>query len=127
MLCRAAWARVWNTAVGNTLGFTGPGQPKHSVTVARLSDATGFVYTDLVAVAGPPGSRHVWEAPPARPRSATPCRPPGPWRARAAVSRRRRRPRRSRRSHWGPRAVASRHGQPRSGRWVRGDPHTPYP
>ncbi|WP_217552294.1 XRE family transcriptional regulator [Streptomyces sp. GbtcB6] len=50
--CRAAWARVWNTAVGDTLSFTVPGRPRQSVTVASRSDATGFVYTDLVAVTG---------------------------------------------------------------------------
>jgi hypothetical protein len=51
-MCRAAWARVWNTAVGDTLSFTVPGRPRQSVTVARRSDATGFVYTDLAAVTG---------------------------------------------------------------------------
>ncbi|MER7178920.1 DUF2690 domain-containing protein [Streptomyces hyaluromycini] len=51
-MCRAAWARVWNTAVGDTLSFTVPGRPRQSVTVARRSDAAGFVYTDLVAVTG---------------------------------------------------------------------------
>ncbi|MFD8817936.1 DUF2690 domain-containing protein [Streptomyces sp. NPDC059627] len=51
-MCRAAWARVWNTAVGDTLSFTVPGRPRQSVTVARRSDAAGFVYTDLAAVTG---------------------------------------------------------------------------
>lgn len=33
-------------------GWLRPGRPKQSVTAARPSDATGFVYTDLVAVTG---------------------------------------------------------------------------
>ncbi|WP_406446004.1 YjfA family protein [Streptomyces sp. NBC_00631] len=51
-MCRAAWARVWSTSLGDILSFTVPGGPTQSVTVARPSDTTGFVYTDLVAVVG---------------------------------------------------------------------------
>ncbi|MEV6940651.1 DUF2690 domain-containing protein [Streptomyces sp. NPDC051172] len=49
-MCRAAWARVWNTAVGDTLVFTAPGQPEQSRGIDSPSDAAGFVYTYLAAV-----------------------------------------------------------------------------
>ncbi|MFJ9631514.1 DUF2690 domain-containing protein [Streptomyces sp. NPDC101175] len=51
--CRAAWARVWSTRLGDVLTFTAPGRPRQSVTVTLSSEADGFVYTALAAVTGP--------------------------------------------------------------------------
>ncbi|OIJ87696.1 helix-turn-helix domain-containing protein [Streptomyces monashensis] len=49
-LCRAAWARVWNTRLGDRLTVSARGEPQQSVTVddPRLLDA--FVYTTLIAL-----------------------------------------------------------------------------
>ena len=51
--CRAAWARVWNTRIGDRITITAPGQPTRSVTVKNVYAATGFLYTPMVAVLTP--------------------------------------------------------------------------
>lgn len=50
--CRAAWARFWNTHVGDTLTLTTPGQPAEAVRITDPRDVYAFTYTPLVSVAG---------------------------------------------------------------------------
>lgn len=50
--CRAAWARFWNTHVGDTLTLTTPGQPAEAVRVADPRYVDAFTYTPLIYVAG---------------------------------------------------------------------------
>lgn len=50
--CQSAWARFWNTRVGDTLTLTAPGQPAQAVRVADPRAEDTFTYTPLVFVAG---------------------------------------------------------------------------
>jgi transcriptional regulator with XRE-family HTH domain len=47
-LCRAAWARVWHTQVGDELTISVPGEQTSSVRVRDASSAETFVYTPMV-------------------------------------------------------------------------------
>lgn len=49
--CRAAWARFWNTRVGDSLTLTVPGQPAQTVRITDAQDAEDFTYTPMVFVA----------------------------------------------------------------------------
>ncbi|MBX7554048.1 XRE family transcriptional regulator [Streptomyces sp. tea 10] len=49
-LCRAAWARVWNTRLGDRLTLSTRGEPEQSVTVDDPSLVDAFVYTPLIAL-----------------------------------------------------------------------------
>ncbi|WP_042422656.1 helix-turn-helix domain-containing protein [Streptacidiphilus anmyonensis] len=51
--CDAAWARVWNTQLGDRLTLSEPGMPAQAVTVQDRSLLDAFVYTPLLAVTGP--------------------------------------------------------------------------
>ncbi|MFJ9908286.1 DUF2690 domain-containing protein [Streptomyces sp. NPDC101152] len=52
-LCRAAWARVWNTRVRDRLTLSAHDEPQQSVTVNDPALRDAFVYTPLIAVPGP--------------------------------------------------------------------------
>lgn len=49
-LCRAVWARVWNTRLGDRLTLAEPGQPTQSVTVHTTHQLNAFVYTPLLGL-----------------------------------------------------------------------------
>lgn len=46
--CRAAWARVWNTRLGDRLTLSEPGRPAQIVTIDDPSSLNAFVYTPLL-------------------------------------------------------------------------------
>ncbi len=50
-LCRAVWARVWNTRLGDTLSLSEPGQPTQSIAVHSTHQLNAFVYTPCSASA----------------------------------------------------------------------------
>ncbi|MFJ4628576.1 DUF2690 domain-containing protein [Streptomyces sp. NPDC088847] len=53
-LCRAVWARVWNTRLGDTLTLSEPGQPAQSIAVHSTRQLNAFVHTPLLGLhAGP--------------------------------------------------------------------------
>ncbi|WP_420312606.1 DUF2690 domain-containing protein [Streptomyces sp. YS-B37] len=53
-LCRAVWARVWNTRLGDTLTLSAPGQPAQSIAVHSTRQLNAFVHTPLLGLhAGP--------------------------------------------------------------------------
>ncbi|MFD4872742.1 DUF2690 domain-containing protein [Streptomyces sp. NPDC058420] len=49
-LCRAVWARVWNTRLGDTLTLSEPGQPTQSIAVHSTHQLNAFVYTPLLGL-----------------------------------------------------------------------------
>ncbi|MGQ4437411.1 MULTISPECIES: DUF2690 domain-containing protein [unclassified Streptomyces] len=49
-LCRAVWARVWNTRLGDTLTLSEPGQPAQSIAVHSTRQLNAFVYTPLLGL-----------------------------------------------------------------------------
>ncbi|MFJ8139641.1 DUF2690 domain-containing protein [Streptomyces sp. NPDC096013] len=49
-LCRAVWARVWNTRLGDTLTLSEPGQPTQSIAVHDTHQVNAFVYTPLLGL-----------------------------------------------------------------------------
>lgn len=57
--CQSAWARFWNTHVGDTLTLTAPGQPAQAVRVADPREEDTFTYTPLVFAAGSGGALKV--------------------------------------------------------------------
>jgi transcriptional regulator with XRE-family HTH domain len=48
--CRAAWARFWNTRVGDELTLTVPGQPPQKVIVKDPGSVDSFLYTPMAAL-----------------------------------------------------------------------------
>jgi Protein of unknown function (DUF2690)/Helix-turn-helix domain len=52
-LCRAAWARVWATQVGDQITISAPDQPTRSVRVTNTYAAQAFLYTPMVSVGAP--------------------------------------------------------------------------
>ncbi|MEY9931746.1 transcriptional regulator with XRE-family HTH domain [Catenulispora sp. GP43] len=48
--CQTAWARFWNTRVGDSLTLTAPGEPTQSIRIANQQDANDFSYTPMVYV-----------------------------------------------------------------------------
>ena len=50
--CQSAWARFWNTHIGDTLTLSGPGQPAQAVRITDPRQEDAFTYTPLVFVAG---------------------------------------------------------------------------
>jgi transcriptional regulator with XRE-family HTH domain len=48
-LCRAAWARVWNTHLGDRLSLSLPGQPTEQKTI-KPGQQEAFIYTNMVAL-----------------------------------------------------------------------------
>ena len=50
--CRAAWARIWHTRIGDTVTLTAPGMPTQSVRVSDTAESSGFTYTPMIFVAG---------------------------------------------------------------------------
>ncbi|MFF5303847.1 DUF2690 domain-containing protein [Streptomyces sp. NPDC013161] len=49
-LCRAVWARVWNTRLGDRLTLSEPGQPTQSIAVHNTHELDAFVYTPLLGL-----------------------------------------------------------------------------
>ena len=49
-LCRAVWARVWNTRLGDTLTLSEPGQPPQSIAVHSTRQLNAFVHTPLLGL-----------------------------------------------------------------------------
>ncbi|MEY9895095.1 transcriptional regulator with XRE-family HTH domain [Catenulispora sp. MAP5-51] len=52
-VCQTAWARFWNTHVGDSLTITASGGPAQSVRIADPKEADDFSYTPMLFVAGP--------------------------------------------------------------------------
>ncbi|MEY9962437.1 hypothetical protein ABIA33_000463 [Streptacidiphilus sp. MAP12-16] len=69
-LCRAAWARTWNTQLGDRLTLSEPGAPTQDVTMNDPHRLDAFAYTPLVALTGSGTSLKVCLTTPS-PRSAT--------------------------------------------------------
>ncbi|MEZ0089789.1 DUF2690 domain-containing protein [Streptacidiphilus sp. EB129] len=51
-LCRAAWARTWNTGIGDRIAISAPGESTRSVDVRDLAASERFLYTPMIPVAG---------------------------------------------------------------------------
>jgi transcriptional regulator with XRE-family HTH domain len=51
-VCRAAWARFWNTHVGDSLTVTTAGQPTQTIRIATPQQANDFAYTPMIFVTG---------------------------------------------------------------------------
>ncbi|WP_370466879.1 DUF2690 domain-containing protein [Streptacidiphilus sp. PB12-B1b] len=77
-LCHAAWARVWNSRLGDVLTLTVPGQPVQRVVLKDPDTLDAFVYTPLVALSGGTTSRACLAAASGRPEcyTAPPAPPP---------------------------------------------------
>lgn len=50
-LCRAVWARAWNTKLGETLVLNDAGGAAESVVISRAGDQDQFVFTPLLGLA----------------------------------------------------------------------------
>lgn len=50
--CRAVWARVWNTQLGDVLTLDVPDDPSQRVSVADPASQAHFVYTPLDGLSG---------------------------------------------------------------------------
>jgi hypothetical protein len=51
-LCRAVWARTWNTRLGDTLTLSEPGAPTQDITTDNPHTLDAFAYTPLLALTG---------------------------------------------------------------------------
>ncbi|KRV49004.1 hypothetical protein AQ490_22065 [Wenjunlia vitaminophila] len=59
--CDAAWARVWDSRVGDSLEVSIPGSRPHRAEVADRYDAEGYLFTPMVNGRGLPGLRVCFE------------------------------------------------------------------
>ena len=50
--CRAAWARIWQTRIGDTLTLAAPGMHTQSARVSDVAESNGFTYTPMIFVSG---------------------------------------------------------------------------
>lgn len=51
--CEAAWARIWQSRIGDRVEITGPGGRIQRAIVADRFDAEGYLYTPMVPARGP--------------------------------------------------------------------------
>jgi hypothetical protein len=51
-LCRAVWARAWNTKLGDTLVLNDAGGAAESVIISQPQDLNQFMYTPLLGLPG---------------------------------------------------------------------------
>lgn len=62
-LCRAAWARFWNTHVGDALTLSAPREAPQHVAVRDRADTDAFLYTPMLAVPSAGGALRVCVTP----------------------------------------------------------------
>ncbi|MFF4349249.1 DUF2690 domain-containing protein [Streptomyces sp. NPDC001530] len=55
--CDAAWARIWQTRVGDRVEITAPGSPPQQAAVADKFDAEGYLFTQMVPARQPSALR----------------------------------------------------------------------